>query len=113
MKALELYRAWDEGRWLKWADWWERKRAGGRSQYVRWVTFFWGGGMINISVLWEVFSSGAFDFERFLISVPLSLAGGWFVGAAGWASNERRYKKYLASGRNQQLHGGRNQQLKQ
>lgn len=113
MKALEPYRAWDERRRLKWVEWWERKRAGGRSQYVRWVTVFWGGGMINFSVLWEVFSSGAFDFERFLISVPLSLACGWFVGATGWSLNERQFKKYLAAGRSRQLHGGPNRQLKQ
>ena len=103
MNALKLYREWDERRGLKWAGWWGRKRARGRNHYVRRVTLVWGGAMINVSVLLDCLYRGGFSFVQFLIMIPLCLAGGWLVGAVGWSSNEGRYRKYLAGGREYQL----------
>ena len=103
MNVLKLYREWDDQRSLKWAGWWERKRARGRSHNVRWVALAWGGAMLNFSVLWDCLNRGGFSFVQFLIMLPMSLAGGWVVGAAGWSSNERRYQKYLAADRGRQL----------
>lgn len=102
MNALGLYREWGGRRRLKWAGWWERKRARGRNHYVRWGTLVWGGAMINFSVLWDCLHGG-FSFVQFLIMLPLCLAGGWLVGAVGWSSNEGRYRRYLADGREHQL----------
>lgn len=101
--ALKLYREWDERRWPKWAGWWGRKRANGRGHYVRWATFMWGGAMVNISVLSDSLFGGGFSFEKFLIMLPLYLAGGWVVGAAGWSLNEGRYQKDLAGEWKRQL----------
>src|SRR4051794_21301323 len=98
MNALKLYREWDERRRVKWAGWWEHERTHGRNHYVRWVTLGWGGAMINVSVLLDCLYRGGFSFVNFLIMIPLSLAGGWLIGAVGWSSNESRYERYLAGG---------------
>lgn len=103
MNGLKLYRQWDERRLLKWAEAWERKRAQGRDRYVRWAAFVWGGVLINVQVLVEVFMGGGFSFEKFLIQLPLYLGVGWLAGAFEWSSHEKRYKKYLAEGMERRL----------
>jgi hypothetical protein len=103
MNALKLYRDWDERRGLKWAGWWERRRADGRSHYVRWAALGWGGAMINVSVLWDCLNGGGFSFVQFAIMTPLYLAGGWLLGTTSWSSSERRYQKYLTGGGERQL----------
>jgi hypothetical protein len=42
---------------------------------------------------WRYLTEGRFSFTLILLSIPLWLACGWFVGASSWAQNERLYER--------------------
>lgn len=84
----------DERRWLRDnVGWWERERARGKRHYVWRCALEWGGLMAVFRTGWDYFVRHEFSYAMLPLSILLFAAGGYVVGLAGWAENERRYHK--------------------
>ena len=88
------YQAWENRRWRKHVQWWERKRSKGRSNFVGWAALTWGGFMILSTSLLE-YLDNSFNPLFLIIKVPIYLIGGYIVGSIGWSSHENRYRAFL------------------
>ena len=62
------YRAWRERRRKNHIQWWERKRAGGKSRYVLWVAMWWGGWMVVTTSLID-YSRGNFEVGELVLKI--------------------------------------------
>ena len=89
------YQAWENRRWRKHVQWWERKRSKGRSHFILWAALMWGGLMILFTTAWEYFLDHRFDPGLLIIKVLIYLIGGYVVGLIGWSSNEKKYQAFL------------------
>jgi hypothetical protein len=89
------YRAWENRRWRKHVQWWERKRSKGRSHFILWAALVWGGLMILFTTASEYFLQHNFESWTLIIKVPIYLIGGYVVGSIGWSSNENKYQAFL------------------
>ena len=89
------YQAWENRRWRKHVQSWERQRSKGRSHFIRGAALLWGGIMILVTTGLEYFLDHRFDPGLLIIKVPIYLIGGYVLGLIGWSSNENKYQAFL------------------
>jgi hypothetical protein len=89
------YQAWENRRWRKHVQSWERKRRKGRPHFALLVALVWGGLMILVSSASEYFLRHNFESWILLMKGPIYLIGGYLVGLIGWSSNENKYQTFL------------------
>lgn len=73
-----------------------RKRVQGKTKYILWVTFTWGGVMILMMSALDYYD-GTLRMDRVPYQIPMYLFGGYIVGLLSWKDNERRYQSSLKS----------------
>jgi hypothetical protein len=92
----EKFRGWLGRRRRKRAEFWERKRASGRSTFVSTFAALWFGLMFPTRILLDYWFDGYVQNGTLVLSGGFLLVSGLVMGYLAWSTAERKYNERIA-----------------